>query len=172
MLKVLVPADGSSNSLHAVRHVIRQFDRIPDRTGMEIHLLNVQPPFSRHIARFVNRKNRDDFHRDEGEKALRPIRGMLEKSGIPHAVHIEVGDKARVIPEAARRLGCDQIIMGTARKNSLTRMIEDSTTNRVLESTSVPVEVIAGDAVSRWERWGLPAGIGTALALLIFAVAD
>ena len=39
--------------------------------------------------------------------------------------------------------------MGTARKNSLTRMFESSVTNRVLELTTVPVEVIAGDNQQR-----------------------
>ncbi len=169
MLKVLVPVDGSPNSLHAVRHVVNQFMK---SSAMEIHLLNVQPPFSRHIARFVSKKNRNDFHRDEGEKALRPIKHMLGSFGVPYSVHIEVGDKAKLIAEAARRLRCDQIIMATARKNSLTRMIEDSTTNNVLELTDVPVEIIAGDAVSKLERYGIPAGIGTALALLIVAAAD
>ena len=169
MLKVLVPADGSPNSLHAIRHVVNQFMK---SSAMEVHLLNVQPPFSRHISRFVSKKNRNDFHRDEGEKALQPIRQMLGNFGVPHAVHIEVGDKAKLIAEAARRLRCDQIVMSTARKNSLTRMIEDSTTNRVLELTSVPVEVIAGDAVSQWERWGIPAGVGTAFALVFLAAAD
>lgn len=55
-------------------------------------------------------------------------------------------------------------------KNSLTRMLQDSTTNKVLEQTSVPVEVIAGDAVSKLERYGLPTGLVAALALLIAAV--
>jgi hypothetical protein len=62
--------------------------------------------------------------------------------------------------------------MSAARKNSLTRLVENSTTNRVLELTSVPVEVIVGDSVSRWERYGIPAGLGTALALLLAAAAD
>jgi hypothetical protein len=48
-------------------------------------------------------------------------------------------------------------------------MLEDSTTNKVLELTTVPVEVISGDAVSNWERYGIPAGIGAALALLFLA---
>ena len=169
MLKILVPVDGSPNSQHAVRHVINQFMK---NTAMEIHLLNVQPPFSRHIARFVSKKNLNDFHRDEGEKALQPIRQMLGNFGVPYSVHIEVGDKAKLIAEAERRLRCDQIVMATARKNSLTRMIADSTTNKVLELTTVPVEVISGDAVSKWERYGIPAGIGTALALLFLAAAD
>jgi hypothetical protein len=34
------------------------------------------------------------------------------------------------------------------------------------------VALIAGDSVSRLERYGIPAGIGTALALLFFAAAD
>ena len=59
--------------------------------------------------------------------------------------------------------------MSTARTNSLTRMLEASVTNRVLELTTVPVEVIAGDAVSNLERYGIPAGIGTAAALLLVA---
>ena len=140
--------------------------------AMEVHLLNVQPPFSADIARFVSKKNREAYHRDKGEKALRPIRDMLDSSGVAYSVHVEVGNKAKVIAEAARRLHCDHIVMSTARKNSLTRMIEDSVTNKVLELTTVPVEVIAGDAVSKLERFGIPAGIGTALALLAFAAAD
>jgi hypothetical protein len=63
-------------------------------------------------------------------------------------------------------------VMSTARKNSITRMLEDSITNKVLEKTSVPVEVIAGESVSRLERYGLPTGLGAALALLIAAAAD
>ena len=166
MLKVLVPVDGSANSQHAVRRVIKEFAK--DRT-MEVHLLNVQAPFSMHIAQFASRKNRDSLHHDEAEKALLPVRRMLDGAGVPHTVHIEVGSKAELIAAAARRLCCDHIVMSTARKNSLTRMLEASVTNRVLELTTVPVEVIAGDAVSNLERYGIPAGIGTAAALLLVA---
>ena len=169
MLKVLVPVDGSRNSQHAVRHIINEFRKNP---AMEAHLLNVQAPFSKHIARFASRKNRDSFHRDEAEKALRPVRRMLDGAGVPHTVHIAVGRKAELIAETARRLRCDHIVMSTARKNSLTRMLEDSVTNKVLELTTVPVELIAGDAVSKLERYGIPVGIGGALALLLLAAAD
>jgi len=81
-------------------------------------------------------------------------------------VHVEVGDRAKSITDTARRLRCDRIVMSTARKNSLTRLVENSVTNKVLELTDVPVEVIAGDAVSKLERFGVPAGIGAALLLL------
>jgi hypothetical protein len=62
--------------------------------------------------------------------------------------------------------------MSAARKNSLTRLVENSTTNRVLELTPVPVEIVAGDSVSKWERYGIPASVGTLIALLLAAAAD
>lgn len=169
MLKILLPVDGSRNCGFAVRHVIKQF---MSNTALEIHLLNIQPPFSKDIARFTSSKDRHDHHRDEAEKALKPIRQMLDSHGIPYSVHAEVGDKAKCIADAARRLRCDQIIMSTARKNSLTRWVENSVTNRVLELTPVPVELIAGDAVSKYERWGIPAALTALLGLLLAVAAD
>ena len=166
MQRILVPVDGSPNSQYAVRQVINEFMK---DSALEVHLLNVQPAFSRHIANFVSRSNRHDYHRAQGQKALGPVKQLLENHGVPYAEHLEVGDKAMLIAQAARRLRCDRIVMSTARKNSLTRMLEDSTTNRVLEATDVPVEIIAGDNVSPLERFGVPAGLGAAIVLLLMA---
>jgi len=169
MLKVLIPIDSSRNCQFAVKHVIRQF---MNNTAMEIHLLNVQRPFSQYVSRFIGARYRQDYHRTEGEKALRPVRQMLDSFGIPYSTHTEVGDKAKLITDTAHRLRCSEIVMSTARKNSLTRMVENSVTNKVLELTSVPVEVIAGDAVSNFERYGIPAALGAVLALLFVVAAD
>ena len=166
MLKILVPVDGSRNCQFAVKQVIKQF---MNNTAMEIHLLNVQPPFSSYIARFVSRKNLRDYHRDEAEKALGPVKQMLDGFGIPCSTHAAVGERAKTITDMARRLRCDHIVMSTARKNSLTRLVENSVTNKVLELTSVPVEVIAGDAVSKFERYGIPAALAALLAALLAA---
>jgi nucleotide-binding universal stress UspA family protein len=84
---------------------------------------------------------------------------------------MEVGDRAKAITDAAKRLRCDEIVMATARKNSLTRWIESSVTDRVIELTSVPVEIIAGDSMSKLERYGIPAALA-ALAALVLAVVD
>ena len=166
MLKVLIPVDGSRNCQFAVKHVIKEF---MNNTAMEIHLLNVQSPFNRDVARFVSRKSLHDYHRDEAEKALGPVKQMFDAFSIPYSAHAEVGEKAKVITGAAHRLHCNLIVMSTARKNSLTRLVENSVSNKVIELTSVPVEIIAGDTVSIWERIGIPAGIGAALALLLAA---
>ena len=169
MLKILIPVEGRSNSLHAVRHAIHEFRK---NAALEIHLLNVQAPLSNYIARFVGRVDRDAFRRDQAELALLPARQMLTRFAVPYEAHVKLGAKASVIADMARRLGCDHIVMSTARKNSLLRMVENSTINKVIELTTVPVEIGAGDAPSKVERFGVPVGVGTALASLFFAAAE
>ena len=167
MQKILLPVNGSVNSVFAAKRVVRDF---MNNTAMEIHLLNVQSPLPRYVTRFLDRKTIHEYHRDEAAKALQPIRQVLDNFGIPYAVHTEVGERAKVITEMSSRLRCHLIVMGTARKNSLTRWVENSVTNQVLEHTSVPVELVAGDAVSVWERVGIPASIGVVVALLLAAI--
>ncbi|MCC7325442.1 MAG: universal stress protein [Burkholderiales bacterium] len=169
MLKVLVPVDRSPNAVHALRHVIGEFRKSPD---FEVHLLNVQAPFSRYVSRFVAKKDRDSYHREQSDKVLVPLRRMLDTAGVPHAVHVKIGAKAKTIADEARRLKCDHIVLATARKNSLTRMVEASVTNKVLDLTSVPVAVVVGDSVSKLERYGIPAGIGAALGALALLAID
>ena len=164
MMKILIPVDGSSSSLYAARHVAAEMLRDP---AMEIHLLSVQGRFSRHIAQFLNRKDLELFYHEEAERKLTVVRQFFDQQQIPYIAHAEIGHKAEIIAGMAKRLGCHHIVMGTARKNSLTRMFEASVTNRVLELTTVPVEVIAGDAISKLERYGIPAAIGAGLALLL-----
>ena len=166
---VLLAVDGSEYSAKAVQQVIGMRQDLRQPESMTVHLLNVQTPLTLHAARFASRRDRESFHRAAAEKALAPARALLEQHGVPHSVHFKTGERATVIAAEARRLRCQRIVLSTARKSSITRMIEDSTTNRVLEHTTVPVEVIAGDALPLLERWGVPAGLGAALTLLLMA---
>ena len=159
MLKVLIPVDSSENAMQAVRHAVNRF---LSNSNIEVHLLHVRHAFSRHVSQFTSRKSRDSYHREVAERAIKSARDLLHKHKVPHAVHIEFGDKAEAIHRAAKRLRVDQIVMGTARKNLLARLIQDSVTSRVLEIARVPVEVIVGADASKLEKYGLPAGIGAA----------
>ena len=169
MLKILIPVDSKSNSLHAVRHAIHESMK---NAPLEIHLLNVQAPLGHYISRYLSREDRDAFCRDQAKLALLPAQQMLDRFAVPYAAHIRQGEKAAAIASLAQHLGCDHIVMSTARKNSLIRMIESSTINKVIELTTVPVKIIAGDAASKLERYGVPAGVGTALASLFFAASN
>jgi nucleotide-binding universal stress UspA family protein len=166
MAKVLIPVDGSENAMRAVRHAVNQSLA---KGGLEAHLLYVRAPFSWGLARIAGRKQHDSLWRDAAEQVLAPARALLRRHGIPHAVHVDSGGRAEAIHRAAQRLHVDKIVMGTARKHSLTRIFQDSVTSRVIEIARVPVEVIAGTNISRLERYGVPAGVGTAVAAVLVA---
>ena len=168
MLNILVPVDASPNALRAVRHAIAEYRRHHE---LRVHLLNVQPRLSRHAARFVGRADREGWLHDRADTAMAAAVALLTDAGVPHEKHWAAGERAEQICRAAQRLDVHHIVMGTARKNSITRMLEDSTTSKVLESAPVPVEVITGGAVSKWERWGLPASV-VGLGWLLFVGLD
>ena len=161
MPKVLIPVDGSENALRAVRHVVNQS---LSKGGLEAHLLCVRAPLLSQVARFTGKQ-----HREWAEKVLAPARELLHRYSVPHAVHMDAGDRAEAIHRAAQRLRVDKIVMGTARKHSLTRIFQDSVTSRVIQIARVPVEVIAGSNISKLERYGVPAGVGTAVAAVLVA---
>lgn len=167
MIKVLLPVDGSANSVKAARHVVNRF---LENRSIEVHLLHVRQPLSQHIARFVSARNRASFHREAAEEALAPVQKLLSQFSVPHVSHVELGQRAETITRVASRLNVSEIVMGTARKNSLTRFLEDSVTHRVIETAQMPVEVVPGETVSKLERFGVPATVAGLITLLFAAV--
>lgn len=165
--RVLIPIDGSSYALQAVKHAVNRYRAMP---GLELHLLHVRAPLSRHVAWFVNRRNREAWHRDMAERALRGARRILDAEKMAYALHVDLGPRAETIGREASRLKADKIVMGTARKNSLTRLIEDSISLRVLDTARVPVEIIAGNTTSTLERVGVSAGVAAAVAVIVSSV--
>ncbi|MGE4241977.1 universal stress protein [Ramlibacter sp.] len=161
---LLLPCDGSPDALLALRHAIAAFHRGDVQT---IHLLNVQPPFSAYVARHVDRRVLDDFRRERAREALAEARQLLDDAAVSYCLHTEVGDTARCIVDAARRLRCDRIVVGTGRKSALVRAFENSLTSRLLESSPIPVEVICGAPASALQRVGVPAGVGVGMAWLL-----
>lgn len=166
MKKVLIPVDGSASALNAVRHIATR--HLKDEPS-DIHLVHVCMRLPGEVARFVPQQNLDDYHREEAEAALKPARDLLNELGVPFSEHTRLGDKAAEVHSLAKSLGVSEIVVGTGHKNAFTRMIESSMTNRLMEISDIPVEVIATGKESSLERYGLPAGIGAALTLLVVA---
>lgn len=164
-MKVLLPVDGSPNSMKAVRYVVHR--RLSRSDGAEVHLLHVRGRLPPYITRFLRRGEHESFDRDEAAKALAPARELLRRYNVPHVDHIATGDRVAAINTTAERLGVSEIVIGTARKNSLTRILQDSVSHKVLESARVPVRIVVGDTTSPIERFGVPAGIGALIAALL-----
>jgi nucleotide-binding universal stress UspA family protein len=166
MFRILVPINGSADSLNAVEYAIRLCEL---RTEAQLHLVNVQPLFSRHIARFLPRATIQEERSRRGTVALAAARSMAEQAGIAFVCRVTSGRTAAALAAYAHDFGIDQIVMGTARKSPLLRLLTGSVTTRLIEVAHVPVEIIAGSRPGLLARWGLPAGIGLGIALALLA---
>ena len=139
MLKVLVPADGSDASQRAVDHLIGTPQYKDDA---EIHLINVQPPLPGRAAAAVGHTNVEDYHREEGLKALKVVQERLNAAGVKYHCHIAVGDPAKVIVHYAKEHGIDQVVMGTHGRGAVASALMGSVARQVLASSPVPVVLV------------------------------
>ena len=164
MNKVFIPVDNSSNAMLALKYAVRAYSR---DSGSEFHICNVQPKIYRHISKFLSKSTINDWQAEGAKKAAQSATEFLERAGVRFSFTYVSGDKGVALYEEAVRLGCSRIIIGSAKKNTLSRLFENSTTARLLEISNIPVEVITGKSLSTLERWGVPAlGAGAATALM------
>lgn len=166
MNKILIPVDGSKNSDLAVKYAVRVYGGDPNT---HFHICNVQPKLYRHIAKFLSKQDINAWHAQRAQLAAKSASQYLEKSAVNFSFTFISGDKGIALSDEASRLGCSRIVIGTHKKNSLSRLFENSTTARLLEISGVPVEVVTGKTLPVLERWGIPA-LGLSAATAIVAV--
>ena len=138
MLRVLIPVDGSDNSLRAVKFVIRKAPLYKE--PLEIHLLNVQHSFPGTIQGV--REQAERHHLDEGMKALADARKALDAGGLKYVYHVSVGEAGEVIAHFVKDKKIEQVVMGTRGAGSIANMLLGSVANKVLHLADVPVLLV------------------------------
>lgn len=168
MNNILIPVDGSKNSDLAVKHAVRAYGQDPTA---HFHLCNVQPTLYRHIGKFLSKQTINEWHAERAALAAASASSYFEKQGLNFSFTYVCGEKGVAIRDEAVRLGCNRIVIGTSKKNSLSRLFENSTTASLLEISDIPVEVVTGESLPALERWGIPAlGAGAATALMAVVI--
>jgi len=169
MNKVLIPVDESSNTMLALQYAVSTYGK--DSTT-EFYICNVQPRIYRHIGKSFSKTDIQEWQVERANTAAKSAIAFLEKSGVKFSFTVVSGDKGEALNDEAKRIGCSRIVIGSAKKNTLSRLFENSTTAKLLEISDIPVEVVTGKTLPTLERWGIPVlGAGVATAL-IAAVID
>jgi nucleotide-binding universal stress UspA family protein len=140
-MKILVPIDGSENSLRALRHLIGQHQEFG--TAIDLHVLNVQPPIaSGAVKMFVNEDQLRQYYQDEAMQQLQAARKMLDDAGVAYHHHIVVGEVATTIARFAQEQHCAQIVMGTRGLSAVSGAILGSVSTKVIQLAEMPVLLV------------------------------
>lgn len=138
-LRILIPDDGSEPAQRAVAHVIGLAAR---GLAVDVHLLNVQSALRGGAASLVPARNLEDFHREEGMRALGGSIRQIEAAGLKPHSHVCVGDPGPSILAFAERLKCEQIVMGTHGRGIVETLLLGSVAQHVVVHANVPVTLL------------------------------
>ena len=138
-MDIVIAVDGSEHGLDALRYAAKLARSNPE---MKLHLLNVQPPLPSAASSFLSEEAVRSFHRDEGEKALKGARAVLDQEKLAYECHIAVGAPAEAIVAYSKQKGCAGIVIGTRGLSALPGLLLGSVAMRVLHMAEVPVTLI------------------------------
>lgn len=140
--RLLLPIDGSSRSLAAVRHAIAL--SATQRNPAHLVLLNVQQPVRGNIGRLIGKADLHRYHQDEGRKALARATRLLVESGLAHESHVVIGDVVGAILDAAKRHDCQAVVLANRGHGGVAGMLMGSVSMRLLHQSAVPVILVRG----------------------------
>jgi len=138
-MRILVPVDGSAGALRAVKHsaaVVKE--------GAEVELVNVQPPMP--LYGMVRAYLRAPQYRAAcaalADKALQPAIKLLKRERVAHRAHVMYGEPGATVADAARRLKCRAIVMGTRGQGAVGNLLLGSVATKVIHLAKVPVTLV------------------------------
>ena len=166
MLKILIPVDTSKESRYAIKHVIH---RVWTGEALDIHLIHVQPRFSRYVAPFIAQNDRQAFYAERSANVFQAAGKLLDRAGLRYSVHVSLGDPSREIVRYAESNRFDGILMATSRLGSASEMVLGSVTAKVLRTSRIPVEVVPALARARLRSYAGPIGAAACLLGLLYA---
>lgn len=138
MLRILLPVDGSDNSLRAVRFLLKKATLFRD--PLEIHLLNVQHPFPGTVRGVHDLAQQE--HRNQGLAALAAARKLFDDAGVQYAHHISVGEVPEFIARYVEDKHIEQVVMGTRGLGTISGLLLGSVATKVLHLVHVPVLLV------------------------------
>ncbi|MGQ4555242.1 universal stress protein [Halobellus sp. GM3] len=134
---VLVPVDGSPQSLHALQFVSSEWD------DARVTLLHVINPVQAGYRAGVLPSGSEEWYQEaktEAEELLAESRERL--GGLAVETTIEVGRPAVAIVEAAQEPDIDHVVVGSHGRRGVSRLVLGSVAEHVARRSPVPVTIV------------------------------
>src|SRR5512145_3180134 len=139
---ILLPIDGSQFSLRAAQHGIGLAKALDARATAVMVTTPWAIQFAREPAVVVPQTEYDFRTEQAACNCLRIVTDEARSAGVPSkALHVRHRDPYVAILDAARREGCDLIVMATHGRRGLAELLLGSETVKVLTHSQIPVLV-------------------------------
>ena len=147
--RILTPVDFDENSMRAVE-VAEEFARQNDGTVFLVHVVPMIVPDAGAPVYVDIYKGQEDIARPKLEEIARK-----HLRGVKYEMFTHMGDPARTILKAERRLAADVVIMATHGRRGFKRVFLGSVAEMVLRESTCPVLTVRQGApesnlVARW----------------------
>ena len=141
MQKLLVPVDGSDNSMRALRHAIG-WAKTNGRVSIHVVTVHEEAVVFGEIESYVTKEEIAELQRKQSQVPLDAAVRELDKAGISYTTEILVGPIAHTIAKRADSLGCDGIVMGTRGMTAVGGLLLGSVATKVVHAANVPVTLV------------------------------
>ena len=128
---ILFPTDYSSDSNSTLRHAVS----LARQSAASLLVVHVKPPAA--VAPAEPREDTDDALQEELLKLLTSVTG--DQAAVSHDFVLAVGDPATEIVRIARERQADLIVMATAGRTGLRRLLMGSVAAAVMQQAPCPV---------------------------------
>lgn len=139
-MKILLAADGSPFTKKALAFLVNHEGLAGP--GAELVVLNVQPPVPPRVKTMVGAGAVADYHHEEAEKVLEPIRSFLGRHTIAFRCSSVVGPPADEIVRLSQAEKVHMIVMGTHGYGLVGRFFMGSVAQQVVAQCDVPVLLV------------------------------
>lgn len=139
-MKILVPVDGSRESLAAVRHALQLV-----RGGLKASLLlaNVQEPASLYeLLRVHDAEAIEQIAREAGEHLLAEAVALCGAAGVDHEIEVARGEPIHALLDIAEDEGCTMVVVGAHGQGESEGRRLGSVAHALLHDAALPVTVV------------------------------
>jgi nucleotide-binding universal stress UspA family protein len=139
-MKIVLAADGSRYTKKALAYLVTH--EALTQAPNEIFVLNVQAPLPPRVKGFVGQKAVNDYHADDAEKVMSPIRKFLQRHKVTFHEKWLVGQPASEILKLVHDEKAHLIVMGTHGHSVLGRILLGSVAQKVVSQCDVPILLV------------------------------
>ncbi len=138
MKKILVPIDGSYNSLEALKCA----RDMADKFGSKIIIVNAQKVSNEAIATSESLDVDQEVLKENAKKIINKAMEVIKGTSVNVKTETVIGDPAEQILYLIDKEGADMVVMGSHGLSGIRRFLIGSVSNKVLQHSPKPVMII------------------------------